>query len=699
MHNYHQHLLLTVGLWAFGSGAFAAENVEVASIETVTVTATRNPMSTIVYPGMVDVLGQDEIDALIPSTISDLVEDMPNVEFTGGPRRTGEGPAIRGFDGQDVLILVDGVRQSWASGHDGRFFLDPSLLVSADMVRGPNSALYGSGALGGVMAFRTAEASDLLEKGQNIGVRGTFGFQGVDDEFVRTVTGFGRAGKFDFIASLGQRTSGDISLGDGTSLAADDDILTGFAKARYDDGAGFSAQVSYQGFRDGAVEPNNGQGVTTSDPLDKTVVAQTFAAQINWKPVGQRWIDLHLTPYHTQGAVKEEDPSSGEIENRDIKTDGFSIDNRTAFSFENVAGLVTVGGEWYRNEQVGTNTASADGTRAGVPDGEDSFWGAFVQVEATVDRPFGAPGKLTLVPALRYDSYHTASSVSSDLDKDMLSPKFAATYAPVEWAFVFGNVGKAFRAPGLNELYLDGVHFTVSHPILGSAYAVANTFVPNPDLKPQTSEYWEVGGGLIFDDLLVDKDALRIKGSYWRQSVDDYIELAVSVPPTFYSIGCFTYPFTVGCNVGTTTAANVDAELQGAEVEAQYDLGRWRWRFAYGASTGTEKDSGDDLSLLMPARYTSTLTARIPEIDASVNARIEIAQAIHTTEDSRAGYTVFDVYATWAPGDAVFGGALKGFRLNAGIDNVFDEDYEPYQSGVPARGRNVKLLASYTIGW
>src|SRR6185295_9578396 len=168
-------------------------------IEKVTVVGTKNPRSAQTYPGQVDVLNQDQIEASVPSTPSDLVKDMPNVDFGGGPRRTGETPQIRGLGGQDVLILIDGVRQSWTSGHDGRFFLDPNLLVGVEVVKGPASALYGSGPLGGVMAFRTANASDLLDPGATAGLRATLGYQDVNDEFLYGLTGFTHQGAFDIV--------------------------------------------------------------------------------------------------------------------------------------------------------------------------------------------------------------------------------------------------------------------------------------------------------------------------------------------------------------------------------------------------------------------------------------------------------------------------------------------------------------------
>ena len=117
-------------------------------------------------PNGVTVIGEDEIETKIPSTVDDILEDVPNVTFAGGPRRTGEVPIIRGFSGQDVIVLLDGTRQNFISGHDGRFYLDPALIDQVEVVRGATSALYGSGGLGGTIEFRTKDASDFLLPGE-----------------------------------------------------------------------------------------------------------------------------------------------------------------------------------------------------------------------------------------------------------------------------------------------------------------------------------------------------------------------------------------------------------------------------------------------------------------------------------------------------------------------------------------------------
>src|SRR5690606_7293667 len=111
----------------------------------ISVTATSNPLAAFDYPGMVTVVDRERIDSIQPSTADDILRYVPTVEFSGGPRRSAEVPSIRGFSGPDVIVLFDGTRQTFGSAHDGRMFIDPSLLTSVEVLRGPASSLYESG--------------------------------------------------------------------------------------------------------------------------------------------------------------------------------------------------------------------------------------------------------------------------------------------------------------------------------------------------------------------------------------------------------------------------------------------------------------------------------------------------------------------------------------------------------------------------
>ena len=155
------------------------QNDEKADI--ITVFATRSAAPAFDYPGQVSVVERDRILDFNPQTIQDVFQAVPGASFDSGPRRTGDAPAIRGLSGAGVQVFLDGARQSFISGHDGRFFVDPDLVSAVEVVRGPTSALYGSGALGGVIAIRTLRAADLLDDG----ARGFFkiggGFHSVND--------------------------------------------------------------------------------------------------------------------------------------------------------------------------------------------------------------------------------------------------------------------------------------------------------------------------------------------------------------------------------------------------------------------------------------------------------------------------------------------------------------------------------------
>ncbi|MEM8563674.1 MAG: TonB-dependent receptor plug domain-containing protein, partial [Pseudomonadota bacterium] len=95
----------------------AQDEEKFVQMEEVTVSGTSNPLPVFDYPGQVSVRGREEIDLFLPSNVSDLLRDVPGLEFSGGPRRTGETPSIRGRGGENVLILIDGARQSFISAH------------------------------------------------------------------------------------------------------------------------------------------------------------------------------------------------------------------------------------------------------------------------------------------------------------------------------------------------------------------------------------------------------------------------------------------------------------------------------------------------------------------------------------------------------------------------------------------------------
>lgn len=681
-------------------------------VDAVTVYGTSNPLPVFDYPGQVTVVDRDALETLAPSSISDALRDVPGLDFAGGPRRTGELPSIRGLSGQNVLILLDGARQSFTSAHDGRFFVDPELIGTAEVVRGPASALYGSGAVGGVLAFESVDAADLLADNEVWGARARVGYQSVNEESLASLTAFTKQGTFDGVASFGIRQSGDIELGTGADLPSDDDIQTALLKGSYTLTDALTLEGSWQRFDNTAIEPNNGQGISGTgngvldQDVEKDIITDTFRLGVTYNPLANDWIDFGLTAYQTMSEVEEFDETVPRITVRDIETTGFSIRNASRFDFGGAETTLTVGGDWYKDEQVGTDDQNTDGTRGGVPNGESEFMGVFAQLESVIETP---AGQFIVIPGVRFDEFESSSSIAPGQENsdDAISPRIAASFAPegVQWLRVFGSYAEGFRAPSINELYLDGVHFSIPHPVLfnpamGSFVFAPNNFIPNPDLVPEETQTIEFGAGVDFKKVFVSSDRFQAKVSYFETEADELINLSVNVVP---DATCFAPPFFQPCTFGTSESANVDqAELEGWEGELNYDSDRFFARATFSTIEGTDLSDGSDLGFLTPDRVAVNLGLKLPEWNSLVGARVQHASDFEqrvsdgmggfTLQDERDGYVVVDFYATWRPD------LVDGLRLDVGVDNVFDEDYERVFAGVSEPGTNFKIAASWQFG-
>ncbi|MEM8785144.1 MAG: TonB-dependent receptor, partial [Pseudomonadota bacterium] len=272
------------------------------------------------------------------------------------------------------------------------------------------------------------------------------------------------------------------------------------------------------------------------------------------------------------------------------------------------------------------------------------------------------------------------------------------------WLRLFGSYTESFRAPSINELYLDGQHFAIDlgPPFTANGPAV-NTFVPNPDLIPEKLETVEFGIGFDFANIFAEGDAFQAKASYYETEAEDLID--ISVLGGFPIAGCFDFnPFSP-CNAGTTESRNVDnAEIDGFELEAIYESRRFRTKLSYSEIDGENADTGEDLGILTPDRLALDLRLKMYEWNAVFGTRLQFADdyeekrfpsgsTVLTVVDERDSYAVVDLYAAWTP---VF---IDGLRFDVGVDNVFDEDYERVNEGVSEPGVNGKVAVSFRTGF
>jgi vitamin B12 transporter len=137
----------------------AAAPIDSEADQQIIVTASREPVEIedrAVSAGLFD---RQAIEALSLPLASDLLRLSPGLSVAStGPRGTQTQVRIRGAEANHTLLFVDGIRfNDPAAGNEARFeLLTGDLLSRVELVRGPQSALWGSEALGGVIAVDTA---------------------------------------------------------------------------------------------------------------------------------------------------------------------------------------------------------------------------------------------------------------------------------------------------------------------------------------------------------------------------------------------------------------------------------------------------------------------------------------------------------------------------------------------------------------
>lgn len=130
-------------------------------LDEIVLSANRQKEHKIDVPYTINVIHQKEIEFANQATSADLLQNTGAV-FVQKSQMGGGSPVLRGFEANKTLIVVDGVRMNnaiYRAGHlQDVISLDANMLERTEVLFGPSSTLYGSDALGGVMHFYTKNA-------------------------------------------------------------------------------------------------------------------------------------------------------------------------------------------------------------------------------------------------------------------------------------------------------------------------------------------------------------------------------------------------------------------------------------------------------------------------------------------------------------------------------------------------------------
>ena len=391
--------------------------------EPVVVTATRTAQTVDASLAPVSVIDREEIEALQPVTVSDILRTVPglSVSNTGG---LGQPSAVflRGAEFDHVLVLIDGVKVGSATlGSTAFQFLDPDQIERIEVVRGPRSSLYGPDAVGGVIQIFTRDPAKAPRAS-------AFATGGTDDysKFGARISAAQNATSFSVSVNQEKSSGYDVCKGSSTAgcFTFEDDLdgyenlsLQTSLAGRLNDRSAFS--VSYLA-SDGENEFDGSYSNETDFFLDVLGANLDFTAT-------------------DDVAMKFSAGQSRDQQNmfKDGKPGDRFDSTRTSLSWQNdvsvmLQNLVTVGVD-FLNDKISSTTAYTEDSRDNI--------GAFGQF-------IGSVSVVDIQAALRYDD--------NEQFGDSLTGDASIGYDLSSSARITAQYGTAFKAPTFNELYYPG---------------------------------------------------------------------------------------------------------------------------------------------------------------------------------------------------------------------------------------------------
>ncbi|TDR89263.1 TonB-dependent hemoglobin/transferrin/lactoferrin family receptor [Enterovirga rhinocerotis] len=654
-------------------------------LDEFSVTNTKTETPVIDSLGGTSVISQQQIQQTQPDRVSDILRQIPGVSTQEISNNPGQAINIRGMqDFGRVNVLVDGARQNFQStghGPNGTFFLDPELIGGVDVTRGPVSTIYGSGAIGGVVSFRTRGIDDILKPEETAGFEQRIG-AGTNGYGIVSSTAGGFRLPDNAANVFGQFVLRDgYNYKDGAGLIISDtgkELRAGNIKVNINPAEGhqISATALIQSFD----FTNNGSAITGArfrNELDTS----TYTLGYRYTPPDMPLIDFNvkgyysttdslqtlLSPTRTYTAIGAR--PGGQIK-VDLETTGFDVFNTSRFDTGPISHTLTIGGDGVF-DHVRTRDNAGGFTGAFTPSGERSLLGAFVQDEMR----YG--GWLRAVAAVRYDSYELKGGAYKS-EGDRVSPRGTIGVSPFPWIEFFGTYAEGYRAPAISETLISGTHPFPAFNIL-----------PNPGLRPETAHNWEGGINIKFDDVLKEGDKFRGKVVAYQNTIDNYIGMqgvgpyySVPVAPGFPAFLCPIVPNAPCAPMQSQQFVNIaKARISGVEVEGAYDWGTGFVSAMYSHVEGKNKATHETLTTIPPDRVGGTFGLRFLDNRLTVGTRVtyyDARRSINTTFPSTKEYALVDLFASYQYNDWIRGDVV--------LANIGDVRYTRYLDALASPG-------------
>ena len=436
-----------------------SSNVVNASLDTLVVTATRSEEKIGDVPARISVIDQNAIKKNPALNLSDLIQQDPSVyvKQSGGMGQISE-IGLRGTKAVHTLVLKDGARLNSQNELGPLYpaFLDTSDVQQIEILKGPASVQYGSDAIGGVVQL-------ISKKPVKSGAELT-GIYGENNTY-KTIA------KVDLVTDQGfyAQVGGQRLESDGTRIFESQDKSE---NASYDQ-KGYNAKVGYfqenQIDASASISENKGTSIFSNDYITNTAPRNFVNRVINAKVDYNILQNLILGAHFANVQDKQDVPAYGSK----YDTENNQTDLNLKWKFTPHQNILI--GTTYNDANYQTNTIINN-------DQSVASTGYYLQHQFKNEL---------------FDTQVGLRVEDNELFGSHTVGQGAIRYHFLPNASVYANIGSAFRAPTLNELY--------------------SQWGGNENLEPEESISYELG----FNYAITDN--LATSFSVYRTNVDNLI--------------------------------------------------------------------------------------------------------------------------------------------------------------------------------
>jgi len=591
-------------------------------------------------------------------------------------------PFVRGLTGQQVLILVDGIRLNNSVTRRGpnQYFntIDPGMVDHIEVLRGQGSVLWGSDAIGGAINVVTRGADT------GYGIRHGDYSSGQFTQYYNTAnsspysrmnvegwvgnTGFFAGGSYadvndldtgwDFGRQPGtnyQQWAGDIKF---NYLLDENQMLTVSLQHFQQDNLPRSDR--FPGFPGDLNNSNSLGGARFFNPQQRNLAYIRYQAL---EPIAAIDALTVTASYNRQRENQERGIPTTRFQEIDVQTLGLQA---VAVKDLDWVGKWTSGFDWYYDDVDSPFGGTASGPI--VPD--DAFYqriGAFCSWDVALTE------RLDMVTGIRYENINTAGTPVVEGTPTFINPNYHDWVSQIGLVYeldpeihLVGSISEGFRAPNLDDLMA-----------LNPNVLQEGSSVPSLGLTPERSINYEVGVKTNFDRLRTQTFV------FYTDLQDNIVSINTAVPNTFGS-------------------DNQDSFVQGVETSGEYLLDDgWSLYGNFWYTYGVNRVTDSPLSRIPPTQGIFGLRWREHDLRSYFEVYTWMVRRQNRLEQVR-DITDERIPVGGTPGYATLNmrmgrtfGGYDQHRLSLSLENITDKNYLVHGSGVFGTGATARF--GYTL--